>query len=241
MPLLVQVNEASRRRSGAALATPPTTASAARWAGPRAISWAAAAFSISPAGSRRSGWAAPLDWGLDENICGALAGRHRSGSAKVNYYLGASVRRPAFLSPNNTVTVSLFTERRSEFKVYLRQETGASVALTAHDAEAANPAFAGLHPLLRPNRGHRRELLRVLQRLYPDVIEPLRQNRVLATLTGRGNVPRVNNPIDPTRGSLKSLELTVSSRFLGSSLAPAVHPGRGATRHGTGRSPGTWC
>jgi outer membrane protein insertion porin family len=45
----------------------------------------------------------------------------------------------------------------------------------------------------------------------------LRQNRVLATLTARGSLPRVNNALDPSRGSLSSLDLTWSSRFLGSS------------------------
>jgi outer membrane protein assembly factor BamA len=50
-----------------------------------------------------------------------------------------------------------------------------------------------------------------------DVVDLLKQNRVLATLTGLATVPRVNNVIDPSRGSLKSLEVTVSSRFLGSS------------------------
>ncbi len=45
----------------------------------------------------------------------------------------------------------------------------------------------------------------------------LRQNRVLATLTATGSRPQVNNPLDPSRGSLSSLDLTWSSRFLGSS------------------------
>jgi outer membrane protein assembly factor BamA len=50
----------------------------------------------------------------------------------------------------------------------------------------------------------------------PDVVDLLEQNRVLALLTGTASVPRVNNLIDPSRGSLKTLEVTVSSRFLGS-------------------------
>ena len=111
------------------------------------------------------GVGAPLDWGLADNICSASRD-DTVGSAKLNYYLGASVRRPAFLSPNNAVTVSVFSERRSEYKVYLRQETGTSIALTRTHAAAAQPAFAHLHVVLRANRGHRPELLLVLQRLY---------------------------------------------------------------------------
>ena len=120
--------------SAAASATAPTTASAARWAGPRATSWgAAAASSTSPAGSPRSAWASRSTGGSTDSICSSSQ-EDSVGSAKVNFNLGASIRRPAFLSPNNTITVSLFTERRSEFKVYLRQETGTTRHAAPRDA-----------------------------------------------------------------------------------------------------------
>jgi outer membrane protein assembly factor BamA len=49
------------------------------------------------------------------------------------------------------------------------------------------------------------------------VVTPLRQNLVLATLTALGTFPRVNSPIDPTRGRIGSVELTYSSKYIGSS------------------------
>jgi outer membrane protein assembly factor BamA len=49
------------------------------------------------------------------------------------------------------------------------------------------------------------------------VVTPLRQNLVLATLTALGTFPRVNSPVDPTRGRIGSVELTHSSRYIGSS------------------------
>ena len=107
-----------------------------RSAGPRAISWgAAAASSTSPAGSRRWAWGRRSTGDSADGIC-SNSREDSVGSAKVNFSLGASVRRPAFLSPNNTIAVSLFTERRSEFKVYLRQETGHHAHASARDAEA---------------------------------------------------------------------------------------------------------
>ena len=72
----------------------------------------------------------PFDWGLDDNIC-RTSRDDPIGSSRVNYNLGASLRRPAFLSSNNTLAVSVYTERRSEFKVYLRRETGTTVTLSA--------------------------------------------------------------------------------------------------------------
>jgi hypothetical protein len=50
-----------------------------------------------------------------------------------------------------------------------------------------------------------------------DVVAPLRQNLVLATLTALGTFPRVNSPIDPTRGRIGSVEATFSSKYIGSS------------------------
>jgi outer membrane protein assembly factor BamA len=48
-------------------------------------------------------------------------------------------------------------------------------------------------------------------------VDRLEQRRLLATLTGSLTYQRVNNLLDPTRGSRYSLEVTHSSRFVGSS------------------------
>jgi outer membrane protein assembly factor BamA len=50
-----------------------------------------------------------------------------------------------------------------------------------------------------------------------DVVGPLRQNLFLATLTALGTFPKVNSPVDPTRGRIGSIELTYSSKYIGSS------------------------
>jgi outer membrane protein insertion porin family/translocation and assembly module TamA len=51
----------------------------------------------------------------------------------------------------------------------------------------------------------------------PDVIDQLEQRRLLAAITGRLSMPRVNNPIDPSRGSNAALEVVWASKLLGSS------------------------
>jgi Outer membrane protein/protective antigen OMA87 len=53
-------------------------------------------------GVSKVGTGAPLDWGFERGICGAL--RDDSiGSRRLNYSLATSIRRPAFRSPNNTL------------------------------------------------------------------------------------------------------------------------------------------
>jgi outer membrane protein insertion porin family len=158
----------------------------------------------------------PLDWGLTDNICSASA-EDTIGSSRLNYYLGASIRRPAFLSPNNAITFTVFSERRSEYKVYLRQERGISVALTRTTPRRRNPLSLTYTFSYGHTAATAQSFCAFFNACTSDVIEPLREDRPLATLTAQGTFPRVNSQIDPTRGHIGSVELTHSSKFLGSS------------------------
>jgi outer membrane protein insertion porin family len=216
VPLLVQVNEGKRRRIRGALgyATNDCFRGSLGWTSRNFLGGGR----ILDLTSRLSkvGVGAPLDWGLADNICRASRD-DTVGSAKANFYLGAAVRRPAFLSPNNAVTVSVFTERRSEFKVYLRQETGASIALTRTTPRRRNPLSLTYTVSYGRTEATAQSFCAFFNACTADVIEPLRENRVLATLTAAGSFPRVNSQIDPTRGSLASVELTYASTIIGSS------------------------
>jgi len=216
VPLLVQVNEGKRRRirGGLGYATNDCFRGSLGWTsrnffgGGRVLDLTSRVSKV--------GVGAPVDWGLADNICGASR-NDTVGSAKVNYYLGASVRRPAFLSPNNAITVSVFTERRSEYKVYLRQEAGASIAFTRTTPRRRNPLSLTYTLSYGRTEATAQSFCSFFNACTADVIQPLRENRMLATLTATANFPRVNSQIDPTRGSIRSLELTHSSKYIGSS------------------------
>ena len=216
VPLLVQVNEGKRRRirGGLGYATNDCFRGSLGWTsrdflgGGRVLDLTSRVSKV--------GVGAPVDWGLADNICGASR-NDTVGSAKVNYYLGASVRRPAFLSPNNAITVSVFTERRSEYKVYLRQEAGASIAFTRTTPRRRNPLSLTYTLSYGRTEATAQSFCSFFNACTADVIQPLRENRMLATLTATANFPRVNSQIDPTRGSIGSLELTHSSKYIGSS------------------------
>ena len=216
VPLIVQVNEGKRRRirGGLGYATNDCFRGSLGWTSRNFLGGGR----ILDLTSRISkvGVGEPLDWGLANNICSAS--RDDSvGSAKINYYLGASIRRPAFLSPNNAVTVSVFSERRSEYKVYLRQETGASIALTRTTPRRRNPLSLTYTVSYGRTEATAQSFCSFFNACTADVIEQLRENRVLATLTASANFPRTNSQIDPTRGSLATLELTYASKYIGSS------------------------
>jgi outer membrane protein insertion porin family len=135
----------------------------------------------------------------------------------LNYHLGATIRRPAFLSATTNLSVSVYTERRSEFRVYLRRETGTTVTLRRDQLRRRIPLSLAYNLSYGRTEATEVSFCASFNACTDDVVNLLRQNRVLATLTALATVPRVNSVIDPSRGSLKSLEVTVSSRFLGSS------------------------
>ncbi len=127
------------------------------------------------------------------------------------------MRRPGFISPNNAIAASVYTERRSEYKVYLRRETGAAVTFTREASRRRVPLSLAYTLAYGHTEATASNFCAFFNACTPDILGPLQQDRVLATLTGTVAVPRVNNPINPTRGSQKSLEITHSSRFIGSS------------------------
>jgi outer membrane protein assembly factor BamA len=161
------------------------------------------------------GVGSPTDWGLREGICSSS--RNDSiGSSLLNYNLGATIRRPAFLSATSNLSVSVYTERRSEFQVYLRRETGTTVTLRREQLRRRIPLSLAYNLNYGRTEATEVSFCASFNACTDDVVALLQQNRVLATLTGTATLPRVNNLIDPSRGSLKSLEVAVSSRFLGS-------------------------
>jgi outer membrane protein insertion porin family len=217
VPLVVQVSEARRRRirGGLGYGTDDCFRGSLGWTTRNFLGSGGRILDLTGRISK-VGVGRPFDWGLDRSICRGSR-EDLVGSAKVNFNLGASIRRPAFLSPNNTIAVSLFTERRSEFKVYLRQETGTTVTLRRDTPKRRIPLALAYTLSYGRTEATPESFCASFNACTPDVVALLQQNRVLGTLTATGALPQVNNPLDPSRGSLASLDLTWSSRLLGSS------------------------
>jgi outer membrane protein assembly complex protein YaeT len=217
VPVVVQVNEAKRRRirGGLGYGTDDCFRGSLGWTTRNFLGSGGRILDLTSRISK-VGVGRPFDWGLANGICNNSS-EDPVGSADVNFALGASVRRPAFLSPNNTIAVSLFTERRSEFKVYLRQETGTTVTLRRETPRRRYPLSLAYTLSYGHTEATPESFCASFNACTPDVVALLSQNQVLATLTATAAFPRVNNPLDPSRGSLASAEVTWSSRLLGSS------------------------
>ena len=217
VPIVVQVNEARRRRirGGIGYATDDCFRGSLGWTTRNFLGSGGRILDLTGRISK-VGVGKPFDWGLADGICNNSR-EDPVGSADVNFSLGASVKRPAFLSPNNTIAVTLFSERRSEFKVYLRQETGTTVTLSRETPRHRYPLSLAYTLSYGHTVATAESFCASFNACTPEVVALLRQNRVLATLTATGTLPKVNNTLDPSRGSLASGQVTWSSRLLGSS------------------------
>jgi outer membrane protein insertion porin family/translocation and assembly module TamA len=216
VPLMVQVNESRRRRIRGSLGygTEDCFRGGLAWTSRNFLGSNGRLLDLTSRVSK-VGVGDPTDWGLREGICSSS--RNDSiGSSLLNYNLGATVRRPAFLSATSNLSVSVYTERRSEFQVFLRRETGTTVTLRREQLRRRIPLSLAYNLNYGRTEATEVSFCASFNACTPDVVDLLRRNRVLAILTGTATVPRVNNLIDPSRGSIKSLEVAVSSRFLGS-------------------------
>ena len=216
VPLMVQVNESRRRRIRGSLGygTEDCFRGGLGWTSRNFLGSNGRLLDLTSRVSK-VGVGDPTDWGLREGIC--PSSRNDSiGSRVLNYNLGATVRRPAFLSATTNLSVSLYTERRSEFQVYLRRETGTTITLRREQLRRRIPLSLAYNLSYGRTEATEVSFCASFNACTEDVVALLRQNRVLAILTGTATLPRVNNLLDPSRGSIKSLEVAVSSRFLGS-------------------------
>ncbi len=211
VPLLVQVQEGPlhRARSGLGVATNDCLRASAGWTA-RNVGGRGRQVDFSGQVSKIGVRLEPLR----STVCDGLD-RDEVGSGKVNYGLTASLRRPAFLSPSNAITGSVFAERRSEFKVYRRDDIGASITFSREGAFGVPVSLA-----YRISHGATEANAVVFCAFFlacrTDDVARLSERRFVATLTGSITRQRVNNLLDPTRGSVYSFETSFSSPLLGS-------------------------
>lgn len=158
----------------------------------------------------------PFAWGLERGaLCGQLE-EDSIGSRSANYALSATLRRPSFLSPDNRVALTVFAERRSEFMTYLREELGGSVTLSRETFRQFQMSLT-YRLAYGGTEANDASFCAFFNACTREDITRLREKRMLGTLSGSLARARVNNVLDPTRGTLMSAEATFSARALGSS------------------------
>jgi outer membrane protein assembly complex protein YaeT len=135
-------------------------------------------------------------------------------SENLNYYTGATISQPSLLRASFVPTLSLYSERRSEYNAFLRttpvgtslsflrtlprRSLGMGYALEYGRTEAQPALFCAVFNACELAD---RQALQTTQRLA-----------VLSVATG---YERTDNPIDPTHGVIARVEARHASRFVG--------------------------
>lgn len=133
----------------------------------------------------------------------------------LNYTLGATLRQPLFISRAHTATVGLFAERRSEAQIYTRVAVGGNADVTIN-ARRQIPVTLGY--------GYSVGRVDAQPAVYCNVFRLcdsasqvfLRDRRAFGALTMTVVRDRVNNPLDPSEGSLVTGTFLYASRLVGS-------------------------
>ncbi|MCJ7451072.1 MAG: BamA/TamA family outer membrane protein, partial [Steroidobacteraceae bacterium] len=164
------------------------------------------------------GVGAPTDWGMQDGFLCAQLKPDTLGSSEVNYSLAASLRRPAFLSPHNTLSTTVFADRRSDYLVYLRQEVGAGVSLNRETLRQAKLSLTYSFTYGSTQASPASFCVSLLVCSAEDIAQ-LSSSQGLGALSASATFPSVNNPINPTRGHRTTVQGTVSAQLLGSSAS----------------------
>jgi len=159
------------------------------------------------------GVGAPTNWGLSSSICNALEGDQFS--ERINYLASATFTQPAVFGRRTTLTQTDFAERRSEYKAFERNGVGSSLA-----ASFALGRFSLLTLSYRLTYGSTTADTAVycvyFDRCESQAFDVLKDPHRQAALSLALQRNTANSPLEPTGGSVLSLELSHASPLVGS-------------------------
>jgi outer membrane protein assembly complex protein YaeT len=135
-------------------------------------------------------------------------------SENLNYYVGATLSQPSVLRTSFVPTLSLYSERRSEYNAYLRTTPGGgSLALTRSSGRRSN----ALGYTLEYGRTEAQPALycAVFNACEAEDRARLQRDQRLAVLSASTSYERTDDPIAPRRGVVTRAEVRTAAQFVG--------------------------
>jgi outer membrane protein assembly complex protein YaeT len=148
-------------------------------------------------------------------ICNPFAGDWTVDT--LNYQLNANLRKPAFLSRTNVATLGLTAERSSQYGVYTREAIGGDAAIT-FNTRSAWPLTLGYYYSVGRTSASDAVYCGIFRICDEASRHFLRDRRHFGALSISLTRDRVNNILDPSRGSLTTLTLLNASHIFGSQV-----------------------
>lgn len=148
-------------------------------------------------------------------VCNPFAGDWTIDT--LNYQLNANVRKPAFLSRTNVASFGLTAERSSQYGVYTRQAVGGDMAIT-FNTRSTWPLTLGYYYSVGRTSASDAIFCVSFRICDEDSRHFLRDRRHFGALSISLTRDRVNNVLDPSRGSLTTVTLLNASHIFGSQV-----------------------
>jgi outer membrane protein insertion porin family len=159
------------------------------------------------------GVGAPADLGLASSVCSALSGD--PFSVRANYLASATLTQPALFSHRNTLAVTAFTERRSEYRAFERDGVGGSLAM-AHALSRVSVLTLAYRVTYGSTKAEQAVFCIYFDRCEQREVDILSQPRRQAALSLSFLRNTANSPIEPTSGSVLSVVASHASPLVGS-------------------------
>lgn len=168
------------------------------------------------------GFGKPLATRATQDLCSTLSANGIKNdslfSSKLHYYLGASVRQPRLLGTRWVPTATVYSERRGEYKAYLRStQIGGDLSAT-RDVGDRIPLRLGYTIEYGQTDAPAAAFCALFNRCDTDSQDQLRERATLGVASATLARFRTDNLVNPSSGTVMRVEARSSaSRFLGTS------------------------
>jgi outer membrane protein insertion porin family/translocation and assembly module TamA len=145
-------------------------------------------------------------------LCPGDVRRDTAFSARLNYFASATLRLPTLFGPRYIPSITLFSERTSEYRTYIRYTPiGGAIQVTRdlqpRDLRAGLPLTLGYQVEYGRTEAGQAVFCQLFNRCEADLIKRLQQNSSLQVVSATLVRDRTNNPVEPSRGSQARLDL----------------------------------
>ncbi|MGI8842636.1 MAG: BamA/OMP85 family outer membrane protein [Gemmatimonadaceae bacterium] len=137
-------------------------------------------------------------------------------SDTLNYYAGATLRQPTLFGTRNVPSLTLYSERRSEFQAYERTTPFGSIISVTREQRPRLPLTLAYQFEFGRTRAEQAVFCSVFNVCDLGDIAQLTRRSRLAVLSATATRDRTDNSLEPTRGDQVRLELRHASAAIGS-------------------------
>lgn len=154
--------------------------------------------------------------GFSRNLCRGIL-HNDPFSDTLHYFIGATLRQPAFLGTRFTPAFSMYRERRGEYLAYLRSTLIGGEASAVRELKGGIPLRLAYTFEYGNTQAQPGMLCAVFNRCDSRDREEIEANQPFAVASATLARIRTDNPVSPSRGTSLRMELRSASRLIGSS------------------------